>query len=258
MVQVCLVFVAACLAISCNPAGNQQRISDTLTTDTGYATAVVRSLADERTPVRDRYVFRHSWHWTYYNTWIPEGEFGHKGEVTVYHDDNSGALLLTPEAYGISDEMSVWILALPTGEYITAYHDAEGRKGLLRDTVQLPGPDETFTSQFRPAGNERMFGENRYGWPTLRGYAYRGGYEKTSEQTEVWLADTAVNLSLLAGFNRRNADARLPLHFMEGIPEGRVEVASHTVSGSGHRSGHELTAISDNYYEINLKDYENE
>lgn len=244
--------------VSCNTAGSHRRVSDTLANNAVYTTDLVGSLADERTPARDRYVFRHSWHWTYYNTWIPEGESGHTGEVTVYHDDSSGALLLTPEAYGISDEMSVWILALPTGEYITAYCDAEGRKGLMRDTVQLAEPDESFATQFRPAGSKKIFGENTYGWPTLRGYAYRGGYEKTSEQTEIWLADTAVNLSPLAGFNRRNAEARLPLHFMAGIPEGRVEVAAHTVSGSGHRSGHELTAISDNYYEINLKDYDHQ
>lgn len=219
----------------------------------GLLTAVVWCLVIGR-GYGQQFIFQTSWHWQYENSWIPEGEFGHAGEMTGYHDGSTGAWLFTAEAYGGSDEMADWVLALPSGEYILAYSDAEGGRGLLRDTLEFPMPDGLLGGQLQPTGAKQVFGENNYGWPSLEAAAYRLDHLKTEERTTVWLADTTVDMRPLVHFNRRLADAKLPVHFMSDLPEGKIEVSAHTDS-NGHRIGHRLTAISANYYEINLKDY---
>lgn len=203
------------------------------------------------------YTFHHSWHWQYESTWIPDGETGRHGEFTVYHDDSTGAWLFTAEAYGVTDEMADWILALPTGEYITAYRDETGNQDLFRDTLDFPEPGEALAEWLKPAGEAQVFGANPYGWRTLQATAYHVDYLKTEERTTVWLADSTVDMRPLIHFNRRIADAKLPVQFMPDLPVGKIEVAAGTESGK-HRVHHRLTVLSDNHYEINLANYEDE
>jgi len=249
MVQVGLIAGLGLLAIACSLPEAQQRTA-VFTSDTTVAAVTVD------TPSTDgRYTFHHSWHWAYENTWIPEGEHGHTGELTVYHDDSTGAWLFTTEAYGATDEMADRVLALPTGEYITAYRDETGNRTLLRDTLDFPESDEAIAEWLQPTGEKQVYGTNNYGWPTLQAAAYHVDYLKTEERATVWLADTTVDMRPLVYFNRRIADAKLPIHFTPGLPTGKIEVAADTESGT-HRVRHRLTAISDNYYEINLEEYE--
>ncbi|GGG96875.1 hypothetical protein GCM10007415_35160 [Parapedobacter pyrenivorans] len=249
MVQVGLIAGLGLLAIACSLPEVQQRPA-VAASDFAVADVMVGVPS-----VYDRYTFYHSWHWEYENTWIPEGEQGRSGVMTVYHNDRTGAWLFTSEAYGVTDEMADWILALPTGEYITAYSDAEGHRGLLRDTLEFPVSDDALAGWLQPSGDDQVFGANNYGWPTLQGVAYEVDYQKTEEHSTVWVADTAVDMRALVHFNRRVADAKLPVHFMPDLPAGKIEVAADTESAI-RRVRHRLTAISDNYYEINLNDYD--
>lgn len=251
MVQVGLVAGLGLLAFACSfPEARQQTaaLASSVTTVVSTDTVVP--------PAEGRYTFYHSWHWEYENTWIPEGEYGRAGEMTAYQDDSTGAWLFTSEAYGVTGEMAEWVLALPTGEYITAYCDGEGTRGLLRDTLEYPVPDGLLAKHLQPTGSTEVFGENDYGWPSLRGAAHRIDYVKTNEEATIWLADTAVDMRPLIHFNRRMADAKLPIHFTPDLPAGCIEVAEETRAGAQHVR-HRLTAISNNYYEIDLNDYEN-
>ncbi len=251
MVQVGLVMGLGLLASACSlPEARQSAAA------LASPAASVASVEADHPPIQGKYTFYHSWHWDYENTWIPEGEHGRSGEMTVYQDDSTGAWLLTAETYGGTDEMADWVLALPTGEYITAYRDEGGRRTLLRDTLDFPQPEAGPAGWLQPARGTRAFGENDYGWPTLQAVAYQVDYQQTEERSTVWLADTTVDMRALVYFNRRIADAKLPVHFMPHVPAGKIEVAADTESGT-HRVRHRLTAISDNYYEINLEDYDN-
>lgn len=251
MVQVGLVAGLGLLAFACSfPEAQQQTAALASSVTTVVSTEAVSP------PAERRYTFYHSWHWEYENTWIPEGEYGRAGEMTAYHDDSTGAWLFTAESYGGTDEMAEWVLALPTGEYITAYHDETGNRTILRDTLNFPMPEEALGDWLQPTGEKQVFGENNYGWPNLQAAAYHVDYLKTQDRSTVWLADTTVDMRPLIHFNRRIADAKLPVNFMPDLPLGRVEVAGKTLSGV-QRVRHRLTAISNNYYEINLNDYEN-
>lgn len=250
MVQVGVVTSLGLLAFACSLPEAQRQTA-------AFSSSAITVASTEAfgAPTQGRYTFYHSWHWDYENTWIPADEYGRTGQLTAYHDDSTGAWLFTAEAYGGTDEMADWVLALPTGEYITGYRDETGNRNLLRDTLDFPESEEVLAEWLQPTGEKQVFGENHYGWPTLQASAYAVNYQQTKERSKVWLADTAVDMRPLVYFNRRIADAKLPVHFMPDLAIGKIEVAADTESGA-QRIHHRLTAISDNYYEINLEDYE--
>ena len=250
MVQVGLMTGLGLLALACSLPGPQQQPAAR-----AFSALTVVSTEAVSPPAQGRYTFYYSWHWNYENTWVPEGEYGSTGQLTVYHDDSTEAWLFTAEAYGGTDEMADWVLALPSGEFITGYRDETGKRTLLRDTLNLPEFDEAFAEWLQPTGEKHIFGENTYGWPALQARAYKIDYQQTGERSTIWLADTAVDMRPLVYFNRRIADAKIPVYFMPDLPVGKIEVAADTKGGT-HRVWHRLTAISDNYYELNLEDYE--
>lgn len=253
------LFSVAMLPVSCVTGSSKGSVAVPL------PSVPTDSLVEESQRHRDNYVFLKAWRWEYLNEWVQEGEYAHKGEMTIYHDETSGAWLFTSEAYGDTDDMADWVLGLPTGEYITAYRDEGDRKTLIRDTLHIAHETaadtawrlQEFQSHYMPMGETSVFGQNDYRWPVVVAGEFTLNYIATQEKTTVFLADTAIDFLPVTCFNNRVADAKLPINFSAALPEGKWEVAAETVS-AGRRVLHRLLDISDNYYEINLKDYEND
>ncbi|MDR7129769.1 hypothetical protein J2X69_002115 [Algoriphagus sp. 4150] len=212
---------------------------------------------------KETYFFRQAWVWSFRNEWIPEGEFGSEGEMTVYYDPDSKSWLFTAESYGITDEMAEWIIAPSQDIYISAYQDEFGNKHLYRDTLDMESRQPVEEALFSSNGNEylialdstRVFGTNSYGWPTITATAYAYKSDVSSLAAVCFLAETELDFSPLYLFNSRSGDARLPIHFPQDMPGNRI-VAQEITRDAGRTVFYRLEAISDTEYHINFKDYE--
>ncbi len=254
ILAVCLLATSLGGACHSSESNNPGFIDKKQTSDLSALETIKEKPSEEQ----KEYLFRTAWIWKYKNELIPVGEWGHEGEMVVYHDSLSGAWLFTGESYGTTDEMAEWILGLPSGIFISSYQDENSRRTLLRDTLSvtlLRTPEEQkqmFTETAKAKGHRKKFGENKYGWPVLEGTAWQISYSGTTEQTTLYLASTKLNTLALHGFNLRSGDARLPVRFPSALPPGMMLLEDDTHT-SGGRIHFQLKEISDTEYHVLLK-----
>lgn len=168
-------------------------------------------------------IFREVWVWEYTDT------EGAKQDLAIYHLPEKNYWLFTAEAYGNSGEMIEYILGKPDGEYIMAYTDAEGKKGLLKEKLTFTGP-KVLPPTYRLQKKTQFFGEPDMGYPKVLGKLYLKTYEKTSEVAEMFLTDTKSDMRPVYNFNAINGDAKLPLHFPIDLP-AHTHVLEETYQG---------------------------
>ncbi len=138
-----------------------------------------------------------------------------EGELWIFIDPVTGTMCFQRESsFGITDEMTDVILALPDGKMIACGTTESGKK--IREQFQnravKPEPDEvkfqreTFREQCKPTGNKR----DDFGWESEE---YVLSYIKTSESTRLWLAEVPFDVYPLYAFDEWMGDAQLPVSF---------------------------------------------
>lgn len=194
--------------------------------------------------------FTEAWVWEY-KTY--EGE---KGEMVIYRDPKTGYWLLTEEAFGNTDGMCDWILAMPDGKYFFAYKSAEigAKNSLLKEQYKFP-VHKKMPDYFKATGKKKSFGDAKMGFPLFNASAYNITYLKTSDKTTLYVANTTANLAPLYYFNDLIADAKLPIRFPQDLPGNKIAVAEST-NINGTIVSYTFKYISPTDYHISLSDYE--
>lgn len=194
-------------------------------------------------------LFTEAWVWEYTNA------SGNTREMVLYREPKSNYWLLTPEAYGNTDEMCDWILVQPDGTCYFAYKDAElGSGGSLLKMTLHPKKGNTIPTYWKATNEYKKFGNTAMGLGTFNGRAYHCTYAKTKEQSIFYLAKTAAAFAPLAVFNELDVDAKLPVRFPKDIP-GNYVVLSENSSGAGYSVQYRFKYRSHTEYHINLRDY---
>lgn len=194
--------------------------------------------------------FTQVWVWEYQNEWIPENESGHKGEIAIYYHPEKDFWLFTQEAYGISGEMTDWIVGKPDGEYLIASTDEYGKKRIEKLSITIPETD-SLNVLFFPKKEPMSFGNPDLGFPLIRGEKYVLNYLKTLDKTTLYLGDVAVDLSPVYYFNQLDIEAMLPVDFLTNIPANKI-VLSDSTTTSGKNISLRFRYISHAEYYVHL------
>ncbi len=212
---------------------------------------------------RTKYKFTQAWVWQYRNDWIAEGEAGHRGEMVVYHDSVSNTWLFNKEAYGNSGEGFDFIVANYEGQYVFCFRDQKGKKRkTIRSISEIPASrnddgivKEEFETYNKITGNTKLFGENTYGWPVIKGQEFKMEHLKTNEVTLRYIAQTLKDFQPIVYFNFIDGDVKLPVHFPTDIPLGKLLLEDNTVYADGKQILIRLKEISDAEYHVDLGAY---
>jgi len=170
-------------------------------------------------PNNGKYFFSETWTWSYENDFIPAGERGHKGKVSIDIDPVTGTMLFTKNDSHLTDEMIDFIIATPDGKYITCWTDVHGEKMMETEInqqfVELQNNQKSVIAHFkeyvRSMKNTKVFGENKYQWPTTKGHGFEMSYKKTIDKNQLYLAQIPISLLPLYQFNKRNTEVRIPI-----------------------------------------------
>ncbi len=212
---------------------------------------------------RLKYKFTQAWVWQYHNDWIAEGEAGHKGELIVYHDSLSNTWLFNKEAYGRSGDGFDFVVGNYDGQYIFCFRDEKGKKRkTVRSVSEIAASRnddgivrEEFGTYNKATGNTKLFGENKYGWPVVKGQEFKMEHLKTNEATFRYFADTKKDFQPIVYFNFIDGEVKLPVHFPTDIPLGKLLLEDNTVYPDGKRILIRLKEISDADYQVDLGAY---
>lgn len=172
--------------------------------------------------------FTQVWVWEYKNNLIAEDEPGHKGEIVVYFEPKQNYWLFTTEAFGNSGEMYNWILGKPDGTYISNASDEFGKMNLINEKLKFSA-NKKLPAHYKLLSNKKDFNVNKLGFPKFIGQKYRVNYEKTSDQSSVFIADHPIDLSPLYYFNRLNIEAKIPFNFPLDLPKNKLLLEDESI-----------------------------
>lgn len=208
-----------------------------------------------------KFFFNQAYIFEYSSSVIPEGEYGHKGEMTIYYNEKSNCWLFTDECYGVSFTNVQWVLGFPNGIYLTGLSDDEGRKSLLSDTMNFSKKiaqrlDElgNFEESHKNTGTTRTYCKDAMGFPMYNAFHYSVLNPKSRDVTEQFITSSRIMASSVYFFNDRDADLKLPVKFPTDIPMGMLvlEDKTKTVDGEFH---FKLKEVKVTDYAVNLKEY---
>ena len=165
--------------------------------------------------------FTQAWVWEYENQLIAENEPGHKGEIVVYFEPKQNYWLFTQEAFGNSGEMYNWILGKPDGTYILNASDEFGKTTLMKEKLKF-STHKKIPGHYKLLSIKKNFNVNKLGFPKIIGQKYKVDYEKTSDQSSVFIVDQKVDLSPLYYFNRLNIEVKIPFNFSLDLPKNKL------------------------------------
>lgn len=217
-------------------------------------------------PKQGKYYFSETWTWSYKNDFIPIGELGHEGKMSIDIDPVSGMMLFTKNDSQLSDEMIDYIIASPEGQYITCWTDVHGEKQIdieeNQQMIELNKDQESVVQHFKKyvkaLDTHKLFGQNDYQWPTTKAYAYEMTYKKTIDKNQLFLAEMPISLLPLYLFNKRNNELRIPisLEFGTTIPKN-ILVVEDRYELENKVSLIQLVSMSPSDIHIDIKPYLN-
>jgi hypothetical protein len=191
--------------------------------------------------------------WEYKNEWIPEDELGHQGEIAIYFHPEKNYWLFTSEAYGISGEMTDWVLGKPNGEYIFQNSGEFEKKSINRTSIIFHN-NEILSEYLIPLGATKSFGNPEMGFPLIQGKKYEVEYLKTNDISFLYLGDVKVDMRPVYYFNQLIAEAKLPVFFMTDLPKNQLILSDSTIS-SGRKIDLKFKYISHTEYHIEVPEY---
>ena len=196
--------------------------------------------------------FTQAWVWEYENNLIAENEPGHKGEIVVYFEPKQNYWLFTTEAFGNSGEMYNWIIGKPDGTYVLNASDEFGKTNLMIEKLKFSS-NKKIPSHYRPLSNKKIFNENKLGFPKIIGRKYKVDYEKTTDQSAVYIGDYKVDFSPLYYFNRLIIESKIPLSFPFDLPENKLLLEDESIN-SNAKISLVFKEISNTEYFVEIND----
>jgi len=187
--------------------------------------------------------FIQAWVWEYWDT------TGKSQEMVVYYEPVRNYWLFNFEAYGTSGEMIHWVLGKPDGSYIFNASDEFGTMKLDTQRLDIQVVNR-LPKYYRPTGKIQRFGDSTYEFPLITGRQYLLEYEKTTEQSWIYLSAVKANLLPVYYFNRLKSDAKLPIRFDQQLPAGTLFLSEELESASGSKTIFRFKYISHTEYYI--------
>lgn len=175
-----------------------------------------------------QYNFSEVWVWEYTDS------KGEKAEMAIYREPELNYWLLTNEAFGQTDEMTLWFMLKPDGEVVQAYQDGENSdsKKMMKHRL-YPDKKTGLPGNWKTTGNTKKFGDARSGFPKFSGKEYKVNYGKSNEQSAFYLAATKADFAMLSLFNDLDIDAKLPVRFPGDVPGSFITLSENTVFPGG-------------------------
>ncbi len=165
------------------------------------------------------YSFTQKFSWSYINELVEAGEYGHKGEFSVYYNPDTKNWLFTKESYGISGEMINWIVGKPDGTYYSSWtspHMNEGNEVSIKKVELYQGfelnelyKSGTLTKEFDLGSDFGKINSKQY----ERGYA-----KETNDKSYRFLAEYDADFTVIYSFSSLKIEASLPYNF-EPLPK---------------------------------------
>jgi len=205
--------------------------------------------------------FNQAYIYEYSSSVIPEGEYGHSGQITVYFNEKNNCWLFTDESYGVGYTEVQWVVGFPNGIYLTATSDDLGQKSLLSDTINFSKKIEerlseigSFEETHKNTGEMRTYGKDAMGFPLYNADHYTIVNTKNRDVIDQYITNSRIMANSLYFFNDRKAELKLPLKFPTDIPMGMLvlEEITKTIDGEFHLKLKDVKNID---YAINLKEY---
>jgi len=217
-------------------------------------------------PEQGQYFFSESWTWTYFNEFVESDDVRYNGEMTIYVDPPSGTILLERNATRYSGDMMDWMIVDPEGVYIAGYTDERGRKikrehqlGDLVDlTTKLMDRKEDFDRRVKYTGEYKIFGDDRYAWPTVHGEEYRMTYEKTSDENYAWATSVPFSTRPFYLAHLMDGDIVIPISMPYGYiwEEDMLALADEYQYGE-KKMGYKLKQMNPDTYFLDISAYAN-
>ncbi len=195
--------------------------------------------------------FSQVWVWEYVNTYFNEGSPEYKGEMVVYFNPEKNFWLFTNEAYGLTDEMTVWTLGMPGGKYISSSLDEFGNLKEYTESIDVT-KQNLIPKHYKPLNNWKVFNSPEPGFINFTAQEYILEYEASREVECMFLAETEIDFSPVYLFNLRNAEAKLPIHFPTDLPvnikviEDETTINQFRISYKFKEQGHTTYTIGKN------------
>lgn len=214
-------------------------------------------------PDKGRYFFNKVFSWQYTDEMSEDADFRNGVSIRIYVDEKTGTFLFTPESYINSGPMIDFVIADQKGNYLVGYSLEHGdfvyERLVLENMQKLRDKPETaldnFKAFFRKTGKQKVFGENRYGWPTFTGDEYKIVFpEMDEEPTVAHIAGIPYSFLPVYMFKHLAIEAQLPFHFdySEMIPGNHILLSEYS-ENNGRKTALIFESLSDTEYYIDLK-----
>jgi hypothetical protein len=211
-------------------------------------------------PEKGEYFFSEMWTWSYTNT-ITEEPSLRNGEMSIYIDPPTGTILLTKNDTRYSGDMINWIIIEQDGSYVIGGADEFGEDLVIKTSVNdlddyqymLESYKGDFEEYLKPMKNQKTFGDNTYGWPTIDGQEYLMTYMKTNDQSTLHLAEVPFSARYFYIVESLVTDIQLPAKSSLGyiLPENQL-ILSDAYQFNDQTVQYQLVSMSPAEYFISL------
>ena len=208
-----------------------------------------------------RFSFNQAYIFKYNNSIIPEGDYGHEGEIMIYYNEKTNCWLFTDKCFEDEEDNVQWILGLPNGIYISALSDQFGQKELVSDTINFNNKISerlkeigSFDDTHKNTGITKLFGKDAMGFPLYSASLHAVVNPKSRDVSEQFITNSKVLMSSIYFFNERKNNIRLPVKFPTDIPMGMMVLQDHTktIEGELHFELKEVAVVN---YKIDLDEF---
>lgn len=165
------------------------------------------------------YSFTQKFSWSYINELVEDGEYGHKGEFSVYYNPDTKNWLFTKESYGISGEMINWIVGKPDGTYYSSWtspHMNEDNEVSIKKVELYQGFELNELYKSGAVTKEFDLGSD---FGKINSKQYERVYAKeTNDKSYRFLAEYDADFTVIYSFSSLKNEASLPYNF-EPLPK---------------------------------------
>ncbi|AEI47018.1 hypothetical protein [Runella slithyformis] len=177
---------------------------------------------------------------------------GQKKEFSVYFDRQTSTWLFTnADSFGATADGLEFVVAYPNGRYLVCGTDDVGQK--FCQTFDSPlARKNTPKISGKALGKSRVFGQNNYGWPTLKGQLYQLNAGRMTQ--EVYAATVPFDCRPLYAYNSLlGIEHYLPvfqqMDYPSYLPKNQLVLFEQSPLNV------KLLSISPTEYFINLSEY---
>lgn len=263
-----ILWILCCGLLACQsskkettPKTEETSAQQSVTSDTATPLPTVDDYRNENwRPEEGNYFFSEVWTWNYFNEMLATDHPNHKGTFIVYVDPPTGTMLLVDHL----DEMTDWIIIHPDGQYTTAFTDVHGKPHIVEQKMtdfldhafNLNAQPTDFDTYFSKQGQQKIFGENKYGWEVITAEAYQQTFARTTDTTQLFLKEMPFSVRGLYLVQQTNQDLNFPINLSYGyvLPENYL-VLSELYQFQGKQVGYELASVSPTDYTVNTMTY---